>query len=97
MAILLSLVTRSENLYTSDWVAKLVPMKFAVRKDDLGLSDSDEFDSSARFIYYNLMRTEWRETYIKTSGWKPPENMTLGPKGPTLSTSNTDIEAIFTH
>jgi len=86
-----------ENLYTSDWVAKLVPIKYAVRKDDIGLSESDNFDSSARYIYFNLMRTEWRESYIKTSGWKPPENMTLGPKGPSLSTSNVDIEAIFTH
>lgn len=86
-----------ENLYTSDWVAKLVPLKFAIRKDDLDLSVGDQFDSSARYIYYNLMRTEWRESYIKTSGWKPPENMTLGPNGPSLSTSNTDIEAIFTH
>ena len=86
-----------ENLYTSDWVAKLVPLKFAIKKDDLDLSVGDEFDSSARYIYYNLMRTEWRESYIKTSGWKPPESMTLGPKGPSLSTSNTDIEAIFTH
>ena len=86
-----------ENLYTSDWVAKLVPIKFAVRKDDLDLADGEDFDSSARYIYFNLMRTEWRETYIKTSGWKPPESMTLGPKGPALSTSNTDLEAIFTH
>ncbi|PCJ63250.1 MAG: hypothetical protein COA79_00145 [Planctomycetota bacterium] len=85
------------NLYTTDWIAKLVPMKFAVRREDLDLEEGDDFDTSARYIYFNLMRTEWRETYIKTSGWKPPENMRLGPNGPSLNTNSEDLEAIITH
>ncbi len=87
----------SDNLYNSDWIAKLVPIKFTVKKEDLDLSESDNFDTPARYVYYNLMRTEWRETYVKTSGYKPPEGMTLGKKGPRLSTNDEDIEAVITH